>query len=381
MTAIPHPSHITHVIPLAWAMRAAGHEVIVAGQPDLASTVESAGLGFARVGEAYHTDDLVLRQLKGDKRLVELAGLPTPQSLMMSARMWQIHARYLLSRYLEFAQWWKPDLVISDRMEFAGPMVAAALGVPSVHHRLGPDTCTDRAHASAPEYFEAACRRMGLDGYAGPTVVVDPCPPELQMPGVVSDHLVRHVPFNGSGKAPDWARRRNRPRRVCVSLGNRTLLFNGVPLQKHVIEAFQGMDDVEVIVTAAAEFHEAIGELPENVRLVDTTPLNLFLDSCDLLVSHGGPGTALTACGLGVPQLVLPQWIGHPEMGTRLAAYGAGLTIEDAAEQDDPAVVREAVRTLLEEERFHKAARDLADSMAAQQSPAELVPVLEQLTR
>ncbi|TVZ80510.1 glycosyltransferase [Streptomyces sp. BK340] len=378
MTSFPKPSHFAHMVPLAWALRASGHEVIAAAQPDLAPMVASAGLSMAQVGGHYYADDLMLRHLHDGRRLLELTDPTTPRSLQDSAKTWQMHARYVLPRYLEFARQWKPDLILSEKLEFAGPIVAKALGIPSVHHRFGVDAYTDPGLAAASDSLHMSCERLGLDGYPEASLILDPCPPELQMPGLKPGRSVRHVPFNGAGLMPSWARRGER-RRVCVSLGNQTLLLNGVPLLRHVIEAFEGLDHLEVLVTAESRYLEAIGDVPHHVRIVEPTPLNLFLDSCDLLISHGGPGTMLTALGMGIPQLILPQWTGHFETGSRLAELGAGRTLENAADQDNPLLVREAVLALLEEDGYRKAAMGLADSMKSLPTPAELVPDLEAL--
>ncbi|NED82142.1 glycosyl transferase, partial [Streptomyces sp. SID11233] len=65
--------------------------------------------------------------------------------------------------------------------------------------------------------------------------------------------------------------------------------------------------DTEIVVTLPARHREALGPVGADTRVVDPTPLNLFLGSCDLLVHHGGTGSSLTACAFGVPQVVLPQ--------------------------------------------------------------------------
>src|SRR5262249_30229195 len=44
------PSHFFPMVPLAWALRAAGHEVRVASGPELAGTIRASGLPAVSVG-------------------------------------------------------------------------------------------------------------------------------------------------------------------------------------------------------------------------------------------------------------------------------------------------------------------------------------------
>ena len=43
-------SHLYPLVPLAWALRAAGHDVVVAGPPDLVDVITGAGLPAVPVG-------------------------------------------------------------------------------------------------------------------------------------------------------------------------------------------------------------------------------------------------------------------------------------------------------------------------------------------
>ncbi|MGW7578886.1 hypothetical protein [Streptomyces sp. NPDC054765] len=51
--------HFFVQVPLAWALRAAGHEVRVASQPDLMDTITAAGLPATPVGPRLAQDESV----------------------------------------------------------------------------------------------------------------------------------------------------------------------------------------------------------------------------------------------------------------------------------------------------------------------------------
>jgi UDP:flavonoid glycosyltransferase YjiC (YdhE family) len=47
----PVPTHFMPLVPMVWALRSAGHDVLVARRPDVMATVPAAGLG----GRAWAT--------------------------------------------------------------------------------------------------------------------------------------------------------------------------------------------------------------------------------------------------------------------------------------------------------------------------------------
>jgi UDP:flavonoid glycosyltransferase YjiC (YdhE family) len=165
---------------------------------------------------------------------------------------------------------------------------------------------------------------------------------------------------------------------VCLG-GTGVLTLLGAPFVRHVLRAFEAFPDTEVIAPVPASFREEIGALPGHVRLVDPVPLHLLLGGCDAMVHQGGSGTTMTATAFGLPQLVLPQLADHFGYGDRIAALGAGVTLESAGEQDDLALLQEALATLLGEPGLRKAARELARLIGRMPPPSRVVSGLERL--
>ena len=375
----PVSTHLAPLIPLAWGLRAAGHQVLVAGQPDVVGTARDGGLSVAVVGEAFHVTDVLMGGLPPGLRPVQAVGRPEPAALGAATRVWTMHARYVLGPYLELARRWRPDLVVSDRLEYAALLVGGALGVPVVQHRWGIDVIATAGWAGARRAMTGPARRLGLDALPEPALVLDPAPAVLQSPDADPAVPVRYVPCNGVGTVPAWAHRPTRPRRVCVTLGRMTLDLNGAGLLRTVVEAFRLLPDVEGLVTVGAEHRGCLEQVPDNVSVVDPAPLDLFLDTCDAIVHHGGSGTCLTAAAIGLPQLVLPQLLDMFEVGDRVVAAGVGLSLDDAARQDDPADVAGALGRLLDDPAFGRAATALAADVARMPAPGALVPRLEEL--
>ncbi|MFF8431609.1 nucleotide disphospho-sugar-binding domain-containing protein [Streptomyces sp. NPDC016566] len=376
----PESTHFSCMAPLAWALRGAGHEVLVAGQPDIVPMARATGLSTVTVGRQFFGKDLLSPALPPDKRPIEVVGPHTPKMTLIGSRIWVLHSRYLAPRYLEVARQYRPDLVISEMLDWAALLVGGALKIPVVSHRWGVDPMSPLMRGTAEDLLAGACERLGIEGgLPRPDVVLDPAPPQLLCPGTPAATPIRHIPFNGTGEVPGWLRQRGERPRVCVSMGRQTLALGGIPLFRGIIQAFGDIPEAEAVMTVQEEFLDRLGTVPSNVRLVPPTPLNGFVDRMDAVVTHGGANTLLTVAGRGVPQLILPQLADQFEGGERLAAADAGLSLATADEQNDPAAVAAAVRTLLTEERFAKGARKLADTMAAMPSPAAVVRDLENL--
>ncbi|WP_055529849.1 nucleotide disphospho-sugar-binding domain-containing protein [Streptomyces graminilatus] len=382
MISTPVPTHFTPLVPLAWGLRAAGHEVLVVGREEVVGAAASAGLNAVGIGDRLGLDDMIVQYL-GDKRPLQALGRPTMEQLSMVGAPWIPQTLEVLPAYLDLARDFGPDLVVADPIEFISLFVGDELGVPVVHQRWGVDPVSDQVRGAGETWFKDILAERGLTGLPRPAVVLDPCPPSLQLAGTTPGTPMRFVPFNGNGRLPEWLRRDARERgtakRVAVSLGRHTLAYNGVPLMRNVLDALGGLSDTEVLATVDEEYREALGEVPGNVRVIDPVPLHLLLGSCRAVVHHGGSGTAMTASAFGLPQLVLPQLADQFWHGDALARVGAGITIEDVARQDEPEPVREAVAALLGESSYEKAAAELREEIARMPAPSQVVADLEEL--
>src|SRR4051812_46742316 len=133
------PSHYLPMVPLAWAARAAGHEVRIASQPALADTIARSGLTGTLVGrdlditERFRRDVFAL--IDRDWKAV------TPADIQLmgerATAMFTDLAEAMVDDLVAFAQAWRPDVVVADPLTYAGPIAAAVLGVPAVRHLFG----------------------------------------------------------------------------------------------------------------------------------------------------------------------------------------------------------------------------------------------------
>ncbi|MFI9388424.1 nucleotide disphospho-sugar-binding domain-containing protein [Kutzneria sp. NPDC052558] len=373
-------THYFPQVPLGWALQAAGHEVRVASQPALAPVITQSGLTAVPVGRDVDYAELVKEKV-GDLPIVRAAPNWRDRHRGKTAQAHAVFAALadaMVDEMLEFARWWRPDLVVFDPTTYAGPLVAAALGVPAVRNLWGPDLMY-RFDGFAGEALRPLAQRLGLDGVDTlGAMTVDPCPPRVQIATDYWRQGMRYVPYNGPGVMPRWllAEPPTRPR-VCVSWG--TVLGGlgqNVFLAPRVVRAIADLD-IEVVLAISPAHRELLGELPPQVRVVESLPFHMLLPTCDLMISQGGGGTILTSLLNEVPMLVIPQLPDHAFHAKCLVDSGAGASIleEDATAER----IVEQVRAMLGESPHRAAARRLRADILAQPSPIEVVDVLTAL--
>ncbi|GAA3548106.1 DUF1205 domain-containing protein [Amycolatopsis ultiminotia] len=160
LLAAPSSSTRLHtLVPLTWALRAAGHDVKIAGRPSF-------------VEEILRTGCVAVDLEGGDEA-----------SLAESAAL------------VEFAKLWRPEVVVSDAQAPAGTAAARAVAAVAVR-LLGALDEPDPAEAD-----------LTLD-------VVPPSLRDRESPG----RSVRHVPYFGPVVVPTWLRRKARRSRILLSL-------------------------------------------------------------------------------------------------------------------------------------------------------------------
>jgi UDP:flavonoid glycosyltransferase YjiC (YdhE family) len=369
-------SHLYPMVPLAWAARTAGHEVLVLTQPALVGTALRAGLPVAAVGQDYDIAPVM-------RRFTEAHSPLDPRAVEAQRRkrrggplnvFGQI-CEAMLDGLLDACRAWRPDVIVHDPTTYAGPLAAAVLGVPAVRHIWGVDfQATVREYE--PDLLAPFQERLGLpDHDPRGALTIDPCPASLQIESDDRRHRVRHLPYNGTAVLPRWLLRPPDRPRICVSWGTTSGTFrNDAETVHRVLTAVAGLD-VEVVAALSAGDSAALAPLPDNVR-VGPVPLHMLLPSCSLVVNQGGAGTVMTAVAAGVPQLVAPRLPDQVLNADRLAGAGAGLRLAGG----EPAEVLAAVRTILDAPEYAAGARALAAECAAQPAVGTAVEALAGLS-
>lgn len=379
LTSLGLLGHIHPLVPLATALRARGHAVRWATGPDGCERVTRAGIDAVSAGlsQAERWERFCGRHSEINK----LRPQARPE-FMFGKLFGEVSTPPALVDLLPIVRSWRPDLVVNDAAELAGPIAAAAIGVRHVTHAFGALLPEVRVRRAAEE-VAPLWRAEGLEPrpYAGvyDHLYLDICPPSLQPPGgdhVGARQLVRPVAFAGAtddGVRTDITDRTGSPL-VYLTFG--TLLYDGDAFQA----ALAGIRDAgfRLVVTVGPEGDPtAFGPQPSRVVIERYIPQTQLLPSCDAVASHAGSGTVLATLAFGIPQLCLPQAADQFLNAAAVARAGAGLTIPP--EEVTPAVVGEAVRRLLADDSFRVNARRLANEIDSMPSPEAVVTVLETL--
>jgi UDP:flavonoid glycosyltransferase YjiC (YdhE family) len=401
-TSYAWPSHHFPLVPLAWAMHVGGHEVRMAGPPELAATMLRSGLPSVVVGRdvdlagrhrraAEHMGALA-EPAPGRNRL-EFMDLPKafqatrPAGQRRDLSLYGGVADAMADDLVALARRWRPDLVVFDTLTYAGPLAARVIGVPAVRLLFGPDVPYFTLGLEE-RLLKPVLRRFGVDDVdlLG-RLTVDPCLPDLQFgPDVapVARAPMRYVPYNGLSEIPDWAWQPSGRPRICLTwgtsldrlLGTRTFL--PAPVLRGCAEAAADRG-AELVLGLTAGQRELLTELPDGVRVAERVPLQALLTSCQALVHHGGAGGMMTAVRYGVPQLVVPQMPDHVINANHLAGTGAGLVLH--LDEADVSAVHASVIAVLDDGSYRDAAGRLRDEDLHRPSPADVVDDLQALVR
>ncbi|WP_018681847.1 nucleotide disphospho-sugar-binding domain-containing protein [Actinokineospora enzanensis] len=390
MTTYPGPSFYYPIVSLGWALRAAGHEVLVATQPAFAPKV--TGTGLPAVGLGPDVDVAAMFRQGFDAKLRATTRLPASwpgtvtglrdagllPGVLRGLDHFRDVAEVLADDLVAFGRSWRPDLVVHEPTAVGGPLLARVLGIPSVRHVWGPDFF-HWMDELAGDRLAPLARRFGVDDLrAAGDLTVDPCPTAMRAPGSGPAQAVRCVPYNGPGVVPDWLREPPSRSRVLLTWGT-WIRDNALTHLFRVPEILRALreHDAEVLVTAGAAERELLGEVPDNVRLIDPTPLHLVLPTCDAIVHQGGTGTVMTAATHGLPQLAVPQVPDQLFNAERMAAAGVGHYLPTAEASAD--AVAERFAAVVGDPALRERAVRTAAEIAAQPPLAQVCEVLERL--
>jgi len=383
LTSWAWPTHYFWLTPIAWSLRAAGHEVLVAVPPGAVPGVTRGGLPAVAVGADFDVLPIIEKYYWASPLADEAAaGELTDWDAARAAGEQPLSVYALIAKVMQddlvaLVRRWKPDLLVFDAVTYAGPLAAAACGVPAVRQIWGADY-SSYLTGFAPRALAEHRAALGLEDVDVLGVAtLDPCPPSVQRRDDVHRVFARHLPYNGSGVAPRWLLEPKRRKRICVTWGTiaHVLGERAFGVDK-VLGAFAGVD-AEVVCAVSPRDRERLGVLPANVRVAENLPLHLLLPSCDLIVSQGGAGAVASAVTAGVPQVCVPHFGEHVLNARAIADAGAGELVPlDAATAES---VEDAVARVLGSASHEKAAAGLAEEAAAQPALSEVVTRLPEL--
>jgi UDP:flavonoid glycosyltransferase YjiC (YdhE family) len=368
------------IIALCLALRSTGHRVLLAAPPENREWIESHGISFAAVGDAF----------------MEFAGrhpdVHSPLTVPPFLRFLRTQARRQFARLPEIVR--GADLALGCSLAFALPSVAEALAIPyryvafcpqvfrsaahpslfSRNHRMPPavnrltwqvDAIADRIlfRPLLDRYRE----KLGLPAVSGTSIdhllsarpllaaesILAPLPPDLNRPvvrigyprlvggGRLSRSLVR---FLEDGPAPVYFGFGSMP------YSDRRKIFSS-------IRAAAGQTRMRLVISAGRE-----KRVEKDVYLVGTVDHDRLFRKAAMVIHHGGAGTTTTAARAGVPQILAPHVLDQFYWAGRIQDMGLGPAPLDRRRLRAEEIARR-IRAVTETPRFSRRAKSTAERL------------------
>ena len=371
--------HVFPMVPLARAFAAAGHTVLWATNEPACALVAAAGLDVVAAG----LDTAGVAQVAQRLQTTVVGVRPQDRAAFVFPRMFGEWATpSMAADLLALAREWRPDLIVHEQAELAGPLVAAVLGLPSVTHSFGGPVPAPIL-AAAGERVSHLWAAQGLSvpacagSFTGP--YLDIYPPGLRAPSPEHDRAcqpLRPGAYCGERTGPLPACLLDDDPRPLVYLTLGTVA-NDASVLAAATAALADLDARVLVTVGPRGDPTALGPQPEQVSVERWVPNNDVLPRCTAVVSHGGSGTFLGALSHGLAQVCLPQAADQFRNARALVASGAGIALDP--DQATPQAIRQAVGRVLVEDGFIQAADELGEQVRAMPGPDEVVAVLEQL--
>ncbi len=386
-TALPGSGHIHPMIPGAQALTARGHEVTFATSPASVGYLHKIGFDAIGVGPEWVEG--------GDDSIsIRLISLDVPGQLRLFIEIASMGA---ITDLLDFFSKRRPDAVVSEDYEYAGRLAAELAGVPAATHSvtvrlprgmsrpiIGPDLLRLRTSLGLDPDPE-------LDRVYG-QLYLDFVPLSLALPEARQlpfSHRLRPVVFDTSGGEglPLWLNELPDQPIIYATLGT---VFNRTPrVLEAVIEAMTGEPVTMIVTTGRNRDPGELGRLPTNVRAERYIPQSGLFPRCSAVITHGGFNTLVAALSHGLPVYFLPLSADQPWNAQRAVELGFGLSAGELGpnsirpvvrpERLDPAQIRNAIRRLLSEQSFSRAAAAIRAEIEELPGPDHTADLLERL--
>lgn len=366
MTTKAGAGHFGPLIPFARAFRRAGADILIAAPREAAAMVRAEDLPLWAFDDPPAQERAaIFAEVRGR------ASDGTVAARVVGDIFARIDARAALPGILAACRAWSPDVVISETTEFAGPLAAEILGVPSICIGLSQQGKEEhvlptimgaledlRAYAglAADPTGERLLGRPYLTMF--PAALEDPAtPPRLPSRRFREARpTVRRHPLYG-GPADD------RPL-VYVTFGSAVPTSDLFPsLYRDAIDVLAPLP-LRLLVTVGRDRDPAeLGPLPANVRVERWVAQADLMPHVAAMVCHGGSGTVTMGLAGGVPMAVVPLFADQPWNAERVDAVGAGIALHGG-----PAAIaglREAVVRLTGDPSYRSSAQRIAAEMRA----------------
>jgi len=333
---IPALGHVNPTLPLAAELVARGHRVSYATADRRAPEIEATGATLV----PYRTT----RPAESDPGMV----LPDRETYLAHTMVNFIEeAAHTLPQLDAAFAADPPDVVLYDRLSFAGRIYAIRHGLPSVrmwpmlisgeHWSLFRTAPFDEDHPLMVSYREKLAEL--LRGYRVDVSVADFL--DDPVPDADIAFFPRRFQYHGElfgdrysfvgpcRQAPEGLPGRSASRPVAlVSLGS---VYNNQPeFYRSCVAAFAGSPWHVVLAVGERIDLAALASLPDNVEAHAVVPQTEVLAGSAVFVCHAGMGGLMEAMQAGVPVVTVPQTVEQESNAVRVEQLGLGVRLDPA---------------------------------------------------
>ena len=359
--------HLNPLLPFLTAARRRGDDTLVVGPQALASIVRDAGYPFAAGGEPPESAVAAIRE-----RLPVVTA--TEGSRLANRELFgRLATNALLGGMEEVFSRWVPQLVLRETCESASAVLAERTGTPAAQVAISLADVEAGSIATAAPALEE--HHPGLADAVLATPYLTRFPPSLDpSPFPVTLRFRPGAPTGGE-PLPDWWEGRGGPL-IYVSFGTVLgFMSQAKTVYRAALRAAAALPGRVLLTVGRQVDPTSLGPIPPHVRVERWVDQHRVMSHADLVVCHGGSGTALGALAAGVPVVGVPLFADQFENSRRVADAGAGQIVERGAaggtrarslvtEADAPRIA-EAVAAVLSDPGYRRQARILSEEMAA----------------
>ncbi|HYZ74667.1 MAG TPA: nucleotide disphospho-sugar-binding domain-containing protein [Chthoniobacterales bacterium] len=348
---------------LARRLKSRGNEVVFIGVPDVQPFARAAGLTFVPYCENEYPAGSIMKLYSPISKLhgLEVARWSIRE---MSCDLFSAATKHLPQKLAETGV----EALVIDKVHSFLELVPMSLDMPYVQvwnllhfdlsgatppcHFSWPYESTPEARARNIEGVKALCEifarfaplpmayaeKVGLkidwsdrDATLSKLAVITQTPKEFDFPGISWPAQFHYTgPFHDDeGREPvpfPWEKLTGKPL-IYASLGT---LVNGLDnLYKHILQAVQPLQDVQVVLSVGHNFDpENLGPVPSNTLVVRSAAQIQLLKRAAFCITHAGLDTTLESLANGVRMVAIPIGFDQPGVAARIAHHGTGEFIE-----------------------------------------------------
>ena len=366
--------HFGPLRPVIDALIARGDEVLMVVPPKLEATVSAMGQPFVVSAEPPAEELAALWERFATVSGREAATLGNRE---LFGRLW---TAALLPTAERACREWRPQLVLHEAAEYASAIAAERCGV--AHAQIAISLAEVEAGSlelAAPalsEHAEQIVERLRASPYLTRfPASLDPSP----YPATERFRALTEPP--GAPLADRWGA--SDAPLVYVTFGSVAGgLPNSAALYRTALDAVAGLH-ARVLLTVGRDVAiDALGPVPENAHVEAWVPQAEVLADATLVVAHGGSGTTFGTLAAGVPLVIVPLFADQLVNAERAARAGTAVVVEPDRDAErgmgtlgpqHTARLRAAIETILADRSYARAARRIADEMAALPSIDDLL--------